>query len=98
MITASPEHATDTSQQTTPLRDSVQRAIENYFSHLDGHPVSDLYDMVLSEIEEPLLQTVMRYTKGNQSKAAEVLGLSRGTLRKKLERYDMLQAESRQRD
>jgi len=74
-------------QSSQPLRESVERALENYFSHLDGQPVNDLYDMVLSEIEIPLLETVMGNTRGNQSKAARILGISRGTLRKKLKKY-----------
>jgi Fis family transcriptional regulator len=46
--------------------------------------------MVLSQVEEPLMNAVMRYTRNNQSKASTVLGLNRGTLRKKLKQYDML--------
>ncbi len=72
------------------LRDSVEIAMTNYFSHLDGHQVTDVYDMVLSEVEAPLLEVVMRYTRNNQTRAAEVLGLNRGTLRKKMKRYGLL--------
>ena len=71
------------------LRDSVEIAMTNYFNHLDGHHVTDVYDMVLSEVEAPLLEVVMRYTRNNQTRAAEVLGLNRGTLRKKLKQYNM---------
>lgn len=77
-------------EQTTPLRESVKHAIERYFSHLDGQHVTDLYDMVICEVEEPLFSTVMRITGGNQSLAARLLGVSRGTLRKKLEQFDLL--------
>lgn len=80
----------ETIQTTTPLRLSVEKAIEMYLNNLDGQPVTDLYDMVLSEVEEPMLHIIMRYTRGNQSKAAQWLGLSRGTLRKLLEKYNML--------
>lgn len=73
-----------------PLRECVQHAVEKYFIHLDGQPTSDLYNMVLAEVEEPLLNSVMEHVKGNQSKAALLLGLSRGTLRKKLELYGMM--------
>lgn len=79
-----------TSEQTRTLRDSVERALQNYFDQLDGQPVVDLYDMVLSEVEVPLLETVMKYTRDNQTKASTVLGLNRGTLRKKLKQYGML--------
>ncbi|PCJ35795.1 MAG: DNA-binding transcriptional regulator Fis [Cellvibrionales bacterium] len=72
------------------LRHCVERAVEEYFSHLDGQTCSDLYQLVLQEVEDPLLTAVMKYTRNNQSKAAEMLGLNRGTLRKKLKLYDLL--------
>lgn len=73
-----------------PLRNSVEAALDNYFTHLDGQPVTDLYQMVLAEVEAPLLEAVMRYTGDNQSQASEILGLNRGTLRKKLKHYGLL--------
>lgn len=79
-----------TKEQTQTLRDNVETALKNYFDHLDGQPVVDLYDMVLSEVEAPLLETVMKYTRDNQTKASVALGLNRGTLRKKLKQYGML--------
>ena len=79
-----------TNEQTQTLRDSVETALKNYFDHLDGQPVVDIYDMVLSEVEAPLLETVMQYTRDNQTKASIALGLNRGTLRKKLKQYGML--------
>jgi Fis family transcriptional regulator len=72
-----------------PLAKQVKTALEHYFEDLDGHTPSDLYRMVLSEIEKPLLEKVMQETRGNQSKAAEMLGLNRSTLRKKLQQYDL---------
>ncbi len=72
-----------------PLSLHIKRMLEDYFHELDGHPPVDLYQMVLAEIEQPLLETVLRYTRGNQSKAAEMLGMNRGTLRKKLKQYDI---------
>jgi Fis family transcriptional regulator len=72
------------------LRDSVETALNNYFSHLDGQPVTEVYDMVLAEVEAPLLERVMQYTRNNQTKASIILGLNRGTLRKKLKQYDLL--------
>src|ERR1700757_1424407 len=73
-----------------PLHDSVRQALESYFSQLKGQVPNNLYEMVLSEVEMPLMEAVMEYTKGNQSRAAILLGLSRGTLRKKLKIYGML--------
>lgn len=72
-----------------PLRDCVLTALNNYFTQLDGELPRNVYTMVLNEIEAPLLEVVMQFTKGNQSKAAVLLGLSRGTLRKKLHLYGL---------
>jgi Fis family transcriptional regulator len=76
--------------QEQSLRSSVESTMENYFHHLDGQSVTDVYDMVLQEVEAPLLEIVMKNTRQNQTKAAELLGLNRGTLRKKLKRYSLL--------
>jgi Fis family transcriptional regulator len=76
--------------QEESLRSSVESTMENYFRHLDGQSVTDVYDMVLQEVEAPLLEIVMKNTRQNQTKAAELLGLNRGTLRKKLKRYSLL--------
>ncbi len=76
--------------QAQTLRDSVAIALSNYFKHLEGQDVTDVYNMVLSEVEAPLLEEVLRYTRNNQTKAAVLLGLNRGTLRKKLKQYDLL--------
>lgn len=80
----------EVSTGTRPLRSVTEEAINNYFSSLNGHKPAELYDLVLSEVEEPLLRAVMTYTGGNQSRAAEVLGINRGTLRKKLRIYGLL--------
>lgn len=75
---------------TVTLRDSVENALQNYFAQLDGAPTTDVYQLVLSEVEAPLLEHVMEYTRNNQTKASEMLGLNRGTLRKKLKQYGLL--------
>ena len=69
------------------LREHAEKTLRRYFADLNGHDPSDLYDMVLGEIERPLLATLLEYTRGNQSRAAAILGLNRSTLRKKLRRY-----------
>lgn len=84
-----PQHMGETAQSAT-LRKGVEQALKNYFDHLEGQPVTDVYQMVLSEIEAPLLACVMEYTKDNQTKASVLLGLNRGTLRKKLKQYGLL--------
>jgi len=65
----------------------VTSALERYFSHLDGAEPIDLYKIVIGEFEPPLLEAIMYYAKGNQVRAAKLLGMSRGTLRKKLTQY-----------
>ncbi len=69
------------------LREYAEKTLRRYFSDLDGHDPSGLYGFVLGEIEQPLLKTLMEYTRGNQSRASEILGLNRSTLRKKLRQY-----------
>ena len=72
-----------------PLCQQVKYALENYFNQLGGHEVVDLHALVISEVEKPLFEAVLKHTKSNQSKAAKILGLSRGTLRKKLASYQL---------
>jgi len=72
-----------------PLSQQVAQALESYFEQLDGQEVVDLHALVISEVEKPLLEAVLNHTKSNQSKAAKMLGLSRGTLRKKLISYEL---------
>lgn len=71
------------------LKELVSHIMEDYFSALDGQPAKKLYDMVIKEVELGLFKTVLRHAGGNQSKAAEWLGLARGTLRKRLEQYEL---------
>lgn len=77
-----------------PLREAVEAAMRRYFEHLDGGQASDLYAMVMAEVEAPLLACVMEHTDGNQTRAADVLGLNRGTLRKKLKQYGLLEGDA----
>jgi len=74
-----------------PIRRSVQSALELYLDDLDGHQVNDLYHMVLGEVEPALLNVVMHHVDGNLSQAAEILGITRVTLRKKLRQYGLEQ-------
>ncbi len=76
--------------QSQTLRDSVAISLNKYFANLDGQQVADVYKMVLSEVEAPLMEAVMQYTRYNQTKASTLLGLNRGTLRKKLKQYGLL--------
>jgi Fis family transcriptional regulator, factor for inversion stimulation protein len=71
------------------LADCVRKSLDEYFRHLDGQPPHAIYDMVLSSIEKPLLEYILHKVGGNQSKAAEVLGINRNTLRKKMAQYHL---------
>ncbi|CDI02229.1 MAG: DNA-binding transcriptional regulator Fis [Candidatus Competibacter denitrificans] len=73
----------------TPLRDHVYETLRIYFHNLGGQAPCNLYDLVQHEVEPPLLQIVMQFTGGNQTKAAAILGINRGTLRKKLRQYQL---------
>lgn len=72
-----------------PLSECVETALKDYFEQLNGHSTANLYDMLLAEVEAPLFKATLEYTNGNQSRAAEILGLNRGTLRKKLKAYGL---------
>jgi Fis family transcriptional regulator len=72
-----------------PLRTMTAEALDRYFTNLNGHKPAQMYDLVLREVEEPLFKAVIEYVEGNQVRAAEVLGINRGTLRKKLKIYGL---------
>ncbi|MBL8504817.1 Fis family transcriptional regulator [Methylobacillus glycogenes] len=71
------------------LASCVRSALDEYFKDLDGQPPHAVYDMVLQCMEKPLLEYVLNRAGGNQSKAAEILGLNRNTLRKKLQQHNL---------
>jgi Fis family transcriptional regulator len=74
-----------------PLKDEVRKAMKRYFLQLDkkNTPI-DVYDLVLNEIEPPLLNAVMKFSNNNQSKASRILGINRTTLRTKLKKYNLM--------
>jgi Fis family transcriptional regulator len=72
-----------------PLRNHAERALSEYFTSLNGDRPAHLYDLVLREVEEPLFRVVLDYAEGNQSRAAGILGINRGTLRKKLKQFGL---------
>jgi Fis family transcriptional regulator len=71
------------------LSECVEQALKDYFEQLDGHPAANLYDMLLAEVEAPLIKATLEHTHGNQSRTAEILGINRGTLRKKRKLYGL---------
>lgn len=72
------------------IGDSVRRAIDRYMRDLDGEKPCAIYEMVVSSVERSMLETVMRHANGNQTVAADMLGINRNTLRRKLAEYDLL--------
>jgi len=66
------------------LHEAVRRQLERYFKDMDGERPTSIYDMVLKNIEKPMIETVLGKAAGNQSLAAEMLGVTRNTLRKKM--------------
>ena len=78
------------SKSKTPLCRHTEDALEHYFATLNGDRPGDLYDLVIGEVERPLFKAVLDFTDGNQSQAAGILGINRGTLRKKLRTYSLI--------
>ena len=75
---------------STTLRQAVKDTLRNYFSNIGGEQPVDFYCILLEEIERPLLEVLINHTHYNQVRMAHILGISRGTLRKKLKQYGML--------
>ena len=78
------------SYSKNPLKDEVRKAMRRYFNQLDEKNIPiNVYELVLKEVEPPLLESVMKFAKNNQSKAARILGINRTTLRTKLKKYNI---------
>lgn len=75
---------------TNEIADCVRRTLNRYFRDLDGERPNTIYDMVLRNVEQSMLETVMRHAEGNQTVAADMLGINRNTLRRKLTEYELL--------
>jgi Fis family transcriptional regulator len=71
--------------RSNELADCVRRSLERYFKDMDGEKPTSIYDMVLKNIEKPMIEMVLGKAAGNQSLAAEMLGINRNTLRKKMQ-------------
>jgi Fis family transcriptional regulator len=67
------------------LSDCVKRSLERYFKDMDGEKPTSIYEMVLRNVERPMIETVLGHAKGNQTLAAEMLGINRNTLRSKMQ-------------
>jgi len=75
--------------KSDPLADCVTHSIEQYFEDLNGEMPSNLHNVFINEVEKPFLEVVMTKVNGNQSRAADILGINRNTLRKKLKTYNL---------
>jgi len=71
--------------RSNELADAVRRSLERYYKDMDGETPTGIYEMVLKNIEKPMIETVLKFTEGNQSLAATMLGINRNTLRKKMQ-------------
>ncbi len=76
-------------KSTPPLCELVADALERYFEDLNGQQPADLHELVIAQVERPLFEIVMRQTRGNISRAAELLGMNRATLRTRLNKYGL---------
>lgn len=76
--------------RSNEIADSVFRTLDQYFRDLDGERPAAIYEMVIRNVERPMLEFVLQQAKGNQTVAADMLGINRNTLRRKLTDYDLL--------
>ena len=79
----------DADARDNELTSTVRKVMRQYFKDLDGEKCTGVYEMVLHAIERPMLEVVMLQAQGNQTRAAELLGLNRNTLRKKLQQHGL---------
>jgi len=84
-----PKHRSrvDPDARDNELSSTVRKVMRKYFKDLDGEKCTGIYDMVVAAVEKPMLEVVMFQAQGNQTRAAELLGLNRNTLRKKLQQH-----------
>lgn len=75
---------------SSDVSSTVRNALQNALDGLSDQEASNVYRLVLDEVERPMMEIMMRYTHGNQSKAAQCMGINRATLRTKLKRHNLL--------
>ena len=85
-----PKHRTRSdSGNDNELSSTVRKVMRQYFKDLDGEDCTGIYNMVVNAVEKPMLEVVMLQAQGNQTRAAELLGMNRNTLRKKLQQHGL---------
>ena len=80
-------HRDNRDSRDSELSACVRKMMTQYFKDLDGEHATNISDMVVANVEKPLLEVVLHQAEGNQTRAAELLGLNRNTLRKKLTQH-----------
>ena len=75
---------------STEIGRSIERSLDEYFRRLDGEPPHGVYDMVIGHVERALLASMLERAQGNQTQAADMLGMNRNTLRAKLAKYNLI--------
>ena len=83
------ESRADTGARDNEISLAVRKVMKQYFKDLDGEKCTGIYEMVVNAVEKPMLEVVMNQAQGNQTRAAELLGLNRNTLRKKLQQHGL---------
>lgn len=76
-------------ERENELSTTVRKLMRQYFKDLDGEKPSGIYNMVVNCVEKPLLEVVLAHAQGNQTRAAELLGINRNTLRKKMQEHGL---------
>ena len=89
-MTSTKRDSTHTNSTAQSLSDCVEETLRNYFRDLEGEDTSDLYDLVISEVEKPLFEVVLNQYNGNISRTAQALGLNRGTVLGRLKKYGLV--------
>ena len=85
-----PRQAVFVERRNQPIRQCITHSLQIYFANLNGHSPAGLYELVLTEVERPLFEAVLAQTSGNLSKAAQILGLNRNTLRARLKKHSLI--------
>jgi len=76
-------------RKSTSLSEQVTVTLKTYFNTLEDQSATDVYEMVLQQVEKPLIEFVLQQTENNQTHAANILGINRNTLKKKMQKYDL---------
>ena len=89
-MTSTKQDSTDTNSTAQSLSECVEKALRNYFDDLEGEDTSDLYNLVISQVEKPLFEVVLNRYNGNISRTAQALGLNRGTVLGRLKKHGIV--------